>query len=407
MPGFVQLNYHEELTQNLVKDFKERLKNPYYLFSSKKQTVCTYYNINTTETSFDPGFQTHYNNFGKDSPLRFNKIKSCFLYGISGGDLDPASGEYGIESSEISGSCFTLPNTFEPFPNDYFSINYMDRDLLFKVLSASPERLDNGAIFWKMDYKLDQHSFAEGDIEDLVVHTLTMKIQNYGTNRNVLLSDEEVEYETSMENVSKHLIDLYRDIFYDSKVQTFCFSEPNGASFYDPYMIEFFIRNDIITGQEESYIYITHRTVLSKYFNLEYDHSIFKAVENKRLDQVKAFNNQFHGIAIEEPTSLLSQHYEIYYQMTYNKFNLLGIIKSFTVFETELMNHICNNELYIEESKLIYNIIINYFNNGNMTIEEVNKAIELMDFQHNKETFYIVPIVVYILNNNDFISTSE
>ena len=402
MPGFVQLNYHEELTQNIINDFKERLKNPYYLFSSKKQTICTYYNVNTNETSFDPGFQTHYVNFGKNSPLRFNKIKSCFLYGISGGDLNPDNGDYGIESSEISGTCFLLPNTFEPFPNDFFSINYMDRDLLFKILSVSPERLDNGAVFWKMDYKLDQHSFAEGDIEDLVITTYTMKIQNYGTTKELLLTDEEIQYEEDINTSSDHLIDLYRDIFYDSKVQTFCFTESNGANFYDPYMIEFFIRNDIIRGQEESYIYITHRTVLSKYFNLEYDHSIFKAIENNRLDQIKAFNNQFHGVAVEEPTSLLSQHYDIYYQMSYNKYSPMGIVKSFTVFSTDLMNHITDNELYITEDKLIYNIIINYLNQGTMTTAEINKAIEYMDFQNNKETFYIVPIIVYILNNHTF-----
>ena len=400
MPGFVQLNYHEEMTQNIVNDFKDRLKNPYYLFSSKKQTVCTYYNINMNESTFDPGIKTHYVNFGNESPLRFNKINKCFLYGISGGELNAALGDYGIESSEVGGDCFTLPNVFEPYPNDFFSINYLDRDLLFKVLAVTPERLDNGAVFWKIEYKLDQHSFAEGDIEDLVVQTQTMKVQNYGTNHKVLLTDEELQYEEDISESVTHLKTLYRDLFYDSDVQTFCFNEENGASFYDPYMIEFFIRHDIMAGVEENYIYVTHRTILSKYFNLEYDHSIFKAIETRRIDQVKGFNNIFCGIGVEEPTSLLSQHYHTYYQMTYDRYATITAIQSFTVFSTDLVEHILDNVLYEDNSKLIYNIIINYFNDTTSDISFVNKAIELMDFANNKETFYLVPFLIYILSNS-------
>lgn len=400
MPGFVQLNYHEELTQNLIKDFKDRLKNPYYLFSSKKQTVCTYYNINMNETTLDPGLQTHYNNFGTDSPLRFNKINKCFLYGISGGELNAALGDYGIEASEMSGDCFTLPNVFEPYPNDYFSINYLDRDLLFKVLAVSPERLDNGAIFWKIEYKLDQHSFAEGDIEDLVVFSQTMKVQNYGTNHKILLTDEEIKYEEDVTDTVSHLKTLYRDLFYDGNVQTFCFTESNGASFYDPFMIEFFIRHDIMSGTEENYIYITHRTILSKYFNLEYDHSIFKAIETGRIDQVKGLNNKFCGIGVEEPTSLLSQHYHTYYQMTYSKYANISAIQSFTVFDTDLVEHIVDNVLYEDKTKMVYNIIINYFNGTESSSTYVNQAVEYMDFANNKDTFYLVPFLIYILDKN-------
>lgn len=398
--GFTQLNYHQDMTERIVKEYKERLKNPYWLFSSKKHTVCTYYNQNTTETTFDPGLRTHYSNLGKDSPLRFNKIRNCFLYGIGSGELNASYSDWGIEASEISGECFNLPDTFQPYPNDYFSVNYLDKDILFKVISVTPETLPNGTNFYKIEYKLDQHGNEEGNIEDLVIRNITMRIKNFGTNRKVLMEEEEAKYEEDTDLAVDNLTDIYKMVFYDSKVQTFCFQEPNGASFYDPYLIEFIINNDLLSGEGPSYVYIRHMTVLSKYFNLEYNHSIFKAIETGRMDLCKSSNQKFCAIAIEEPTSLMSQHYEIYYQMTYSKYQKLSTVADYVVFETDVMNHIVNNELYTDDKNLIYNIVIKYFNGSAMDMDEVNKAIENLDFMNNKETFYIVPIVIYILNKS-------
>ena len=400
MAGFTQLNYHQDMTERIVKEYKERLKNPYWLFSSKKQTICTYYNQNVVETTFDPGLLTRYSDLGDQSPNRFNKIRNCFLYGISSGDLNASYGDWGLEASEISGECFNLPDTFTPYPNDYFSVNYLDKDILFKIISVTPETLPNGTSFYKMEYKLDQHDNEEGDIEKLVVRSVVMNIKNFGTTKKVILEEEEAKYEEDTDIAISNLKDLYRDIFYDSKVQTFCFQEDNGANFYDPYLIEFMIRNDILKDNGPGYIYLKHSTILSKYFNLEYNHSMFKAIETGRIDLCRNQNQKFCAIAIEEPTSLMSQHYEIYYQMTYSRYQKLSTVADYTIFDIDLIDHILKNQLYKENEKLIYNIIINYFNGQTIDMNEVNKAIECMDFINNKETFYIVPIVIFILDKS-------
>ena len=398
MGRFTQLNYHAEFTNSIAEEFKKRLDNTYYILNSKKSTITTYYNINIEETTLDPGLGIHYSDLAnRFSSLRFNKINKCYLYGIGGAELNAAYGDWGIEGSEISGSCIVLPNTFIPYPNDFFSINYIDKDLLFKVISVTPDTIPNGANFYKIDYILDQHSWEEGTIEDKVVRSMTMKVENLGTNKKLFMTDKEAQFDDDMTTTITKLQNYFKELFYDGNIQSFCFQQDN-ALFYDPYMIEFIIRNDILDN--EDFIYVAHRTVLSSYFNIEYEKSEFMAFENCRMDQIKKFNSPFVGMAVEEATSLLSQHYETYYQMTYSKYHRLATVASFYIFNTEFFNHIITNERYddTEEQKMVYNIVIDYLNGKDTEYSYIIKAVERMDLLKDKETFYLIPFLIFILN---------
>ena len=326
------------------------------------------------------------------------------MYGIGAAELNAAYGDFGIEGSEIQGSCIVLPNTFIPYPNDFFSINYIDKDLLFKVISVTPDTIPNGANFYQLDYILDQHSWEEGDIESKIIRSMTMKVENFGTNRKILLTDEELNYEESSTDLVVQLQNYFKELFYDGNIQSFCFQQDN-TLFYDPYMIEFMIRNDIL--ESEDFVYIAHRTMLSKFFNIEYEKSEFMAIETGRMDQLKQFNSPFVGIAVEEATSLLSQHYETYYQMTYSKYHRLETVASFYVFSTDLFTHMVDNEYYTEDNKLIYNILVDYMNGKDTEITYISKAIEKMDLMNNKETFYLLPFLIYIINKRISLKLEE
>lgn len=404
MPGFTQLNYHKQFTSTLVQDFKKRLQNPYYLFTDKKQTLVNYYNLNMEETTVGPGIDTHYSNLGSDSPLRFNVLRDFYLYGISRAEINGENNDFGLEAGEISGEAIILPNTITPFPNDYFSINYLDEDILFKVISVTPDTLPNGANFYKIEYKLDQHNWEEGNIKHLIINTLFMKIEYFGTNRRLILTKEEIEYGENIDKLVDHLQTLYKDIFYDTKILNFAF-DLDGAHFYDPFLIEFLKKNDIL--KSEKFLYFDHSTVRSKYFNLEYNHTIFKAIETGKLDNVKTNNNQFCGLAVEEPNSLLSHHSITYYQMTYDKsLQSLGV-RTFYILSPELFTHIIENKLY-EKDIHGYNILINYFNGVHMDKQFFTDAIENLDIMEDKNSFYFIPFIIYIMNKQLSLSlTSE
>ena len=397
MSGFSQINIHQQMTDNMLNDYKNRLRNPYYLFTDKKQTITTFYNVNANQSTLDEGLRTHFSNLGDQSPLRFDKIKNCYLYGIGYAEIDATYGEFGIEANEITGECYTLPGTFVPLINSYFSINYLEKHILFKVISVSPVKLDTDekTAFYKLEYKLDQHDWEEGTIEDKVVNTFVMKVENYGTEQRCLLTEEESEYQDTTNEILTKLKQFYKDIFYDNKVQTFCFIQ-NCAHFYDPYMIEFFIRNGVMDMEE--FLYIDHRTVRGKYFNIEYNRSIFAAIESGDIEKCKAYNNPFVGIAVEEYTSLLSHHNDAYYQMTYSKYHRMATVANFVIFDIDMFKHIIDNQLYTEDDKLCYNVIINYFNEKQTSLEDLNKAIDNMDFIESKDLFYFIPFMIYIIN---------
>ena len=67
---------YSQMTNNMTSMAKKLLDNPYYLYTDKKATECTYYNINTTMTTLDEATRGNYAEISAQSPIRFNKIKN-------------------------------------------------------------------------------------------------------------------------------------------------------------------------------------------------------------------------------------------------------------------------------------------------------------------------------------------
>ena len=417
--GFKNLTYHQEIISSLSSDAHSRITQSFtQLYNGdKKPTIVTFYNVNKEQTTLDPSLHIHYSDLGNLSSLRFTKYNNLYLFGISRVELDAAYGDFGVEAAEITGTAFLMPNLFDPYVNAYFSINYLDRDLLFKIISVTPDTLYNGSNWWKLEYKLDQHKWEEGTIDDKVVKVINFKVENYGTEYNCLLEEQKSEEFDDTLNTITELEQYFKNIFYDENVQTFAFYNLDeefespfvldlaSARFYDSFMIEFIRRNNLL--KDIDFLYIDHRTILSDQFIVEYDHSVFKAIETGRLDQVKKFNNPFCGVAVEEPTSLLSQFSQTYYQATYSKYERMNCIRSFYIFNTDMMDRISNDKLYEEDEKLIYNVIINYFNGRATSIKDLKIALERMDYINNFNNFYLIPFVIFIMNKDLIVSSNE
>ena len=192
---------HTDTINAIVEGGKQRLKNPYYLFTDKKATIVTYYNINTDKSTVDEGTKNAYSFTDGDSPFRFNKIENAYLFGIPRIETDLQMGEYGLESESIEGTAYIAPNTFQPYPQDYFYINHVDDShMVFKVMSVSMDTFEDGANFWRIDYKL---SLADADpdrLEDLVVDTFVMNVSNFGTNIKAIIKKSEYDFIEALES---------------------------------------------------------------------------------------------------------------------------------------------------------------------------------------------------------------
>lgn len=375
---------------SLVEGFKERLKNPYYIYQDKQPTVVTYYSRNFEKSTLDAHTKLEYAPLGDESPTLYNKINNFLIYGIEKITLSIELGEWGLESSSIEDEAIILPNTIEPVPGDYFLINYLDKDYLFRINDATPDTLENGANFFKVTYKFDQIDNRLED-SDQVAETYNMIINNIGTRFSTIIKSDDYDFINVAEDILTQLKNYYVSLFYNSRVQTFTFLY-NNRRFYDPFLIEFLIRNKLMSGSE-NYIYISHQTSVPMTMAIDYNRTFFRNVELKSRNIGEKIVST--ATLITDPLSIFNNRIEDYYEIKYtSNFNMLEYINNI---DPILINAIKNNE-YIQNGNLYYNIIIKYFNNKEINSSDI-EILEETDYQSNIALFYCIPIIIFIIES--------
>ena len=227
---------------SLVDATKDKIKNPYYIFSDKKPTKVTYYAQNIEKSTLDESSGLYGAHIGTDSPFKFNKIKNFLLYGLAKINVDYDVGEFGTESNAINGDCIILPNTITPRPGDFFSITYVKETILFKVNGVNYDTLDTGANIYSIEYSLDRTEDID-KIEDQVEKSFNFLVNNVGTDFKTVIQDCDYNIIDQLEALVENLIVQFSNIFFDPRLQTFIFNH-DGWLMYDPFLIEFFKRND-------------------------------------------------------------------------------------------------------------------------------------------------------------------
>ena len=269
---------HTDTINAIVEGGKERLKNPYYLFTDKKATIVTYYNANVDKTTVDEGTGNMYSFTDGDAPLRFNKIENAYLFGMTRIETDLQMGDWGLESKSIESTAYVAPNTFVHYPQDYVFIIHVDHShMIFKVTSVTMDTFEDGANFWRIDYKLSLADADHDRLESQVVDTYVMNTPSFGTNLKSVVRKAEYEFLELIENTTTMLKGYFQDLFFKNRLQTFIY-EHNLEYFYDPFMIEFLKRNNILSGAKE-FIYVDHQTFVPRTFGIDYDQTFFRSLE--------------------------------------------------------------------------------------------------------------------------------
>ena len=376
---------------NLIpSNAKNLLNNPYYLFNNTSQSVCNYYNINTTMTTLDESTRGNYGEISSDSPIRFNKISNFCIYGINKIEPSLENGEYGLESSDITGDAIILPNTIIPYPGDFFSLNQIDKPYLFKVTAVNPNTLDTGATMYRVNYTLSSSDGVE-NIEPQVVKRYNFYIENYGSNFGCLIEEAVASEIAELERYTVVLKDYYLQLFYDYKIQSFSYLRDGMIRVYDPYLIEFIIRNKIMTGSTR-YIHVDQQIFLPATFGVDYDRTIFSALEDR--DPYKHYC-KFTGnlLLCTQKLSLLYAYPQDYYIMDYShlnsKFHIIDIFD-----DPSFMDRVRNNEL---TTNVLKNIVINYLNGINTIDETILSQLKHVDYMQTPELFYLIPLVIYCI----------
>ena len=377
---------------NLVSATKDKINNPYYKFSDKKPTKVTYYTQNVEKSTLDEASGLYEAHLGSKSPFKFNKIKDFVLYGIDRINVEYDVGEFGTESNPITGNCILLPNTIVPKDGDFFSISYVKENLLFKVNSISPDTLDNGANIYSIEYALEKVDMID-TIESQVAKTYRFIVDNIGTEFKAIIQDCDYDLIDNLEALVDNLIIKFTNIFFNDKLQTFVCNH-DGWNMYDPFLIEFMKRNNILSFGEE-YVYVSHATCTNKTFGMDYLKTFFYALENptKRIN----YNTTGTADLIQDPNSLFSTRLQEYYMINHVDYTPYKI--RINLFDMDVVEHIRDNKMYVkDDEKEYYNLWIAYFNNNDDFIkEDLIDLLNKIEFMDNLKYFYALPIAIFII----------
>ena len=377
---------------SLVDATKDKLNNPYYLFADRKPTKVTYYNQNVEKSTLDEASGLYGAHIGKDSPFKFNKINDFLLYGLGKITTDYDVGEFGTESSNITGDCIILPNTIEPKPGDFFYISYIKENVLFKVTTVSADTLDTGANIYRLEYSLE-HTNAIEQIESQVEKRFNFLVNNIGTDFKAIIQDCDYDIIEKLECLVESLIVYFNNIFFSPRLQTYVYNH-DGWMMYDPFVIEFFIRNDVLKFGEE-YQYVSHACSTNKTFGMDYTKTFFNCLEHP--DQDIKCSTIATADMITDPNSLFAARLEYYYSVNY--IDKTPYKTRFHVLDMDIIEHIKNNEMYEKgNNKEIYNLWIAFFNNNKDFITgDIISLIKNADYMDNMSCFYTLAVSIYIL----------
>lgn len=397
MGNFINTNYNKTI-DNLVEGAKSRLNNPFYIYGDRKPTIVTYYNINHNASTLDKGTSTLYDDIGQNSSLRFNKIEDFHLYGLEKINVNLDVGEYGLESP-IEGEALILPNTIVPVPGDMFIINHViDKPYIFMVTGIGIDTLYTGANFYKITYKLTRTDMdALTSLETVqTIKRFTYKAGNVGTTLAPLIESNQAELIDKIEENIDTLLNYYMNLFYKNSVQNFIL-EYQHMYLYDPYLIEFMIRNKLFALSGNNYFHVEQAVYIGDTFALEYDHSIFKDIEIKKSNMRL---NSVYPIPVDDPNSLLVDRLESYYKLS-NKVMYKDYDNPINWLDMDLLDRVINNKLYDADSNLYYrNLLILYMNNKEFDVtDKLMDSIMDIEFNYTKELFYMIPILVFILKS--------
>ena len=401
---------HSNMTQSVIDLQEDLLKNPFYLFNDKKALPVDYFNINKNRSTLDKGLKTEYDIDGKETPFRYNLIHDMYLYGIDRITTSLENGEFGISGGEVSGDAYILPDTITPYPGDHFVINMVKQRYQFIVSSVSTDTFDNGGNYYKIEYSLIHND--DSRLEDNVVDEFKFVSGNVGTEYTPILQQNKYDVCKNLDDVCTNLKQLYKGLYFNDKVQTYtfvylyhvCQTGMNSDFFYDPYMIEFCIRNNILSNSGEKYDFIDHKTNLKYDFNIKYNKSIWKVIENREKDLLPECKHSSTAVYINDPGTIFSIRYENYFELTYTAPDAAQEIyaPALNIIDHQIIGHILENQMFPSDSQYAkYNLLIKYFNfNDKIGTEDILPLERIIENENTMENYFLLPMIIYILEFN-------
>lgn len=402
MGKFTSTEYKDTISG--VTDFRNELLNhDFYIFNSQgKGTEVEYYNINKDSSTLDPASALSYAEVGVQSPIRYNLIHGMFIYQMQRIEINLENQDFGVEASPQSGESYILPDTIEPMDGDFFTINHAGHPWLFKVVDSTMDTLSSGQKAWKINWELDRTS--DIDINENVVKEFIYNESTAGTNTKRVVELSKYNFARKIDEITQNLREYFKDLFYSEFIQSFTYKYYNEYRMYDPYAIEFIIKNKLLYSDGYDYLHVQHQCQLPATFGVSYDRSIFRVFELRDAKKLRKYSHSAQADYINDVTSIFNTRYEMYWKLTYDvnllepngPFNPRGIIPVMTDEDIEMIQE---QKRYDKEDRenAWKNIIVKYFAGLEINQKDLD-TIDDIDLVPTENLFYSLLWLIFCLD---------
>ena len=366
--------------------------------------LVTYWNLNDTESTTNIGTDTIDEEFGDNSPNRFNRIDNFPIYGVIKDMMPEIIQNDELLDLEINAEGIILPDTIRPSTFDYFEYrfgNSMERSILFKVHDVHYTTIKSNG-YYKIECSMvdiDGHNGYTGDIEKKVTKVFETNLDTIGTNDKCIIESKHLKFIKRLQCLIDDIINQYLDLFYNERYNSLVYDGLFDGSYlgYDPWVTNFIIQNGLLTKDRANPIVLVNFDPENR-FRQKYNMTFFHAIELRTLKYLK--NLRFSPIPFSRVNT--------------NPFTYYGeeIALKVDIYEEEptkyasnvYMNILFKNniELNVKTNALneVEDLIVDYFNNedlSNLLEESVIKTLEEYQFSYTEYWFHFMPILVYIL----------
>lgn len=396
------INKSEFLNENIAMA-ETRLNSQYTKFLEQHPTFTTYYHIDTRRSTTEKGLKDVEGLIDSRSPIRYNRIHEFPLYGIEQIQLDLSEEEEGFNTN-YEGTAVILPNTIHPLQDDYFSIDYLGKRALFRVIDIKYDTIKSNG-YYNISFMLkavDDPTQIDG-LDKLVVEDYDCIFENIGTADNCLITTRSLKTIKKCKNIFYRLRDIYMSKYYNKKYNALLFMVSSDNIIYDYSIANFINRSQLFFDKKTTdtiYLYEEDRQTN----NVEYDDSIYSRVVNKDFDDwenlLAYFNIETSFMMCEG--SIFDYHRDL--RIKYMQFFDYPI----GPFNNSYYRYISNDFIQaidLKDSKRLpederpWERFVYEFCMAKDT-REVEKYIKIIDkrrFAYDLETFVFIPLVLYVL----------
>ena len=384
-----------------IFNYEQRLESQYTIFLDKNPTFVTYYHICNATSITDTGFLNVERVIGENSPVQFQRINDFPIYGIESIKLDLSDEEQGLTTT-YEGEGIILPNTIQPYPNDCFTISYLDRNYLFMISSVNYDTIKSNN-FYNITFFIKTLNPGEAaQLNKQLQDQFTCIFENIGTDDKCLLKVDEYEKISQLESIYDRLVEEYLKLYYNSRFNSLLFADSDSTLLYDKYLTKFAMDNKLFNRCDRYDTLYLNNEDNSRTFEIGYNFSIYKTIEDKDIKGLKPV--RFLRVPIADNQSIF-------------KFYNASYVKSVQLIDT-------GNEMYlpdciigsiainhIDENMDIFDkILIKFFNGGIDSIYNLGME-ELAEYRmrYTLKEFIMIPIVLYIIlgYSNSFIKNAN